>query len=94
MNEDIINKKAIKVLNNLRSEGLQTADIIEVIKKALSIHVVVGSYAIVRWHENNHDDVVCVDKQTALEYVQKYNKLAGEEMCFLDEDIWLPLKTA
>ena len=42
MNEDIINEKSIEVLNSLRSEGLQTPDIVEVLKKALSIHGVVG----------------------------------------------------
>lgn len=53
--------------------------------------VVPRSYGIVRWHDNEHEDVVCVDITTAEEYVRKYNKLAGEEKCYVDEDIWLPL---
>ena len=44
MNEDIINEKSIEVLNKLRSEGLQITEIIEVLKKALSIHGVVKSF--------------------------------------------------
>jgi protein tyrosine/serine phosphatase len=41
MNEDIINEKSIELLNSLRSSGLQTPDIVEVLKKALSIHGVI-----------------------------------------------------
>ena len=49
------------------------------------------SYGIVRWHDNRQEDVVCVDKATAEEYVRKYNEISGEEECYVDEDIWLPL---
>lgn len=52
------------------------------------------SYGIVRWHDNELEDVVCVDKATAEEYVSIYNKLAGDEKCYVDEDIWLPLNEA
>lgn len=57
----------------------------------LLIQPVSNSYAVVRWHENNHEDVVCVDKQVALNYIEKYNNLAGEEKCYLDKKVWLPL---
>jgi hypothetical protein len=36
--------------------------------KQLLIQPVSNSYAVVRWYENNHEDVVCVDKQVALNY--------------------------
>ena len=52
------------------------------------------SYGIVRWHDNEHEDVVCVDRATAEEYVRKYNELAGWAKCFVDKDIWLPLNEA
>jgi len=52
------------------------------------------SYRIVRWHDNEYEDVVCVDRATAEEYIRKYNELAGEEKCYVDEDIWLPLNEA
>ena len=52
------------------------------------------SYGIVRWYDNIQEDVVCVDRATAEDYVSKYNKLAGEEKCYVDEDIWLPLNEA
>lgn len=64
------------------------------LNKLFSLHVVSDSFSVVRWHENKHEDVVCVDKKTALEYIEKYNKLAGEEMCFLDNEVWLPLEKA
>jgi hypothetical protein len=56
--------------------------------------VVPPSYGIVRWHENDKEDVVCVNKAVARDYVAKYNKLAGEEKCYLDEEVWLPLNKA
>lgn len=49
------------------------------------------SYGIVRWYDNVQEDVVCVDKATAEKYVSKYNKLAGDEKCYVDDDVWLPL---
>ena len=52
------------------------------------------SYGIVRWHDNKHEDVVCVDRATAEDYVRKYNKLSGDEKCYVDEDIRLPLNEA
>lgn len=55
---------------------------------------VIGSYAIVRWYDNNREDVVCTTKEVAEEYVKKYNALKGEEKCFVDTEIWLPLKEA
>ncbi len=47
-------------------------------------------FAIVRWHENMREDVVCVDREAADNYVKQYNDLAGKEECYVDEDIWLP----
>jgi hypothetical protein len=49
------------------------------------------SYGIVRWHDNEHEDVVCINREKAQEYVEKYNKLAGKDECYVDDDIWLPL---
>lgn len=60
----------------------------------LLFSVMPRSYGIVRWHENEHEDVVCVNKTTAEEYVRKYNELAGWAKCYVDEDIWLPLNEA
>lgn len=37
------------------------------------------------------EDIVCIDRKTADEYVQKYNKLAGLDECYVDEDVWIPL---
>lgn len=62
--------------------------------KQLTLQGVSNSYAIVRWYDNGREDVVCIDKEIALDYVQKYNKLAGKEECYLDKDVWLPLKEA
>ena len=56
--------------------------------------VMPSSYGIVRWHDNEHEDVVCVDRATAEEYVRKYNELDGRTKCFVDDDIWLPLNDA
>ena len=58
------------------------------------LSVMPRSYGIVRWHDNKHEDVVCVNRETALEYVRKYNELAGWTKCYVDEDIWLPLNEA
>lgn len=58
------------------------------------LDVMPRSYGIVRWYDNTQKDVVCVDRATAEDYVDKYNKLAGEEKCYVDEDIWLPLNKA
>ena len=55
---------------------------------------VIGSYAIVRWYDNNNEDVVCTTKEVAEDYVKKYNALSGKEKCFVDTEIWLPLKEA
>lgn len=55
---------------------------------------VIGSYAIVRWHDNNSEDVVCTTKEVAEEYVRKYNALCGKDKCFVDTEIWLPLRDA
>jgi hypothetical protein len=52
------------------------------------------SYGIVRWRDNEHDDVVCVNRATAEQYVKKYNELAGWAKCYVDDDIWLPLNEA
>jgi hypothetical protein len=49
------------------------------------------SYSIVRWRENPHDDVVCLNREVAEDYVRKYNQLVGEEVCYVDKDVWLPL---
>jgi len=54
----------------------------------------IGSYAIVRWHDNNKEDVVCSTKEVAEDYVKKYNTLCGEEKCFVDTYVWLPLQKA
>jgi len=48
-------------------------------------------YSIVRWYNNEYEDVVCVDKETAEDYVKKYNNLAGIEKCYVDDTIWYPL---
>jgi hypothetical protein len=63
-------------------------------KLALSQDAVIGSYAIVRWYDNNNEDVVCTTKEVAEDYVKKYNALSGKEKCFVDTEIWLPLKEA
>lgn len=47
---------------------------------------------IVRWHDNVDDDIFCIDKATAEKYVEKYNKLAGTNKCYVDENIWLPYR--
>lgn len=60
----------------------------------LLFSVMPRSYGIVRWYDNVQEDVVCIDRATAEDYVAKYNKLAGDEKCYVDEDIWLPLNEA
>jgi len=49
------------------------------------------TFSIVRWNDNEHYDVVCLNKSIADEYVKKYNELSGSEQCFVDDEIWLPL---
>lgn len=57
-------------------------------------NVMPRSYGIVRWHDNDNEDVVCINKEKAQEYVDKYNKLIGTDVCYVDEDIYLPLNEA
>ena len=54
----------------------------------------IGSYAIVRWIENQQDDVVCFSREVAEAYVERYNELSGEQKCYVDDDIWKPLLKA
>jgi hypothetical protein len=77
-----------------REYTLLHQDYREAIRKQLITQSVSNSYAVVRWHENKYEDVVCADKQVALEYIEKYNKLAANEKCYLDQEIWLPLTKA
>lgn len=49
------------------------------------------SYSIVRFRDNVSDDVVCINKDIASEYVKRYNELSGSDDCYVDDDIWLPL---
>lgn len=67
------------------------------ITEALDIlleHAKTRSFGIVRWHENEREDVVCKNKETAEEYARKYNKLSGKEICYVDHDIFFPLNEA
>ena len=52
------------------------------------------SFGMVRQHDNVDEDVACISIEKAEEYVKKYNKLAGEEKCFVDKDIWILLNNA
>lgn len=52
------------------------------------------SFAIVRWVGNDHEDVVCINRGVAEAYVEKYNKLSGEQSCYVDDDIYEPLSMA
>ena len=47
------------------------------------------SCGIVRWYENTNEDVCCTSLEEAKKYVDKYNKLAGEDVCYVDKDVWL-----
>jgi archaellum component FlaC len=49
------------------------------------------TFRIVRWRENPHLDVVCVNLMEATKYVEEYNSRAGNQECYVDEDIWHPL---
>ena len=69
-------------------------DVAEEIVKLFAIPDVMPSFAIVRWYDNSSEDVVCTTKEVAKEYVKKYNKLAGKEECYLDEDVFIPLNKA
>jgi hypothetical protein len=78
------------LLANFQEGDWQTAR-----KQLLNIFSIMPrSYGIVRWYDNKQEVVVCVNKATAEEYVKKYNELAGDEKCYVDEDIWLPLNEA
>ena len=69
--------------------------VVQATEQLLNLYSVMPrSYGIVRWYDNTQEDVVCVDRATAEDYVSRYNKLAGEEKCYVDEDIWLPLNEA
>lgn len=52
------------------------------------------SFGMVRWYENVQEDVACMSIAKAQEYVDKYNKLAGEEKCYVDEEVFLLLSEA
>jgi len=58
------------------------------------IDIAPHSFGIVRWYDNKYEDVVCLNKAIAEEYVRKYNELAGEEKCYIDNNVWLPLSDA
>lgn len=51
--------------------------------------VIPRSFGMVRWYENIDEDVACVSIEKAEEYVEKYNKLAGEEKCYVDKETYL-----
>lgn len=60
MNKDIINDKSIEVVNKLRSEGLETPEIVDVLEKALSIHRVVNRRELLlfkRWLSENEKGI-------------------------------------
>ena len=85
-------EQMLKILTEV-SKGEKSPEIAQTELLGL-FSVMPRSYGIVRWHDNEHEDVVCVDMATAEEYVIKYNKLAGCNQCYVDEDIWLPLNEA
>jgi len=51
-------------------------------------------FGMVRWYVNERDDVACVSIEKAKEYVDKYNKLAGKQECYVDDEIYLLLNEA
>lgn len=48
------------------------------------------TYGIVRWTNNDNDDVVCVNKEIAKSWADSYNKLSGSNDCYIDENVWIP----
>jgi uncharacterized coiled-coil protein SlyX len=52
----------------------------------------VANFSIVRWYENNKNDVVCINDQVGKQFVDTHNKLAGDQVCYLDKNVFIPLK--
>jgi hypothetical protein len=87
-----MDEKVLEICNKLNRIQITVSEAHEQLLSLFS--VMPRSYGIVRWYDNVEEDVVCVDRATAEDYVAKYNKLAGDEKCYVDEDIWLPLNEA
>jgi hypothetical protein len=83
-----IKQKIVEIITHTHKTPSEQAD------EILLLFSVIGSYAIVRWYDNNNEDVVCTTKEVAEDYVKKYNTLSGKEKCFVDTEIWLPLREA
>jgi len=96
--DDLIlnDKKCTKVEDRLYSSDMMMEFAKSYHEKLSKLHQpkVIGTYAIVRWYDNNKEDVVCSTKEVAEDYVKKYNTLCGEEKCFVDTYVWLPLEKA
>jgi len=76
---------------NIRAELKSCEDAIEILTEKSDMP---RSFGMVRWHDNVDENVACVSIEKAEEYVEKYNKLAGEDKCYVDKDIWLLLNEA
>lgn len=66
----------------------------QAIKELLNLHSVMPSFTVIRWHDNPREDVVCTNKETAKKWCDTYNELAGEEKCFIDDEICKPYNGA
>lgn len=85
-------EQILKILTDV-SKGIKSPELAQTELLGL-FSIMPHSYGIVRWYDNQYEDVVCVDRITAEDYVAKYNKLAGKKMCYVDDNIWFPLNEA
>lgn len=60
----------------------------------VKVHSVMPSFTVIRWYNNPREDVVCTNKETAKKWCDTYNKIAGEEKCFIDDEICKPYNGA
>ncbi len=73
-------------------EGCLTVE--EANTELLNLYSVMPSFTIIRWHDNPREDVVCTNMDTAKKWCDTYNKLSGEDKCFIDDEICKPYNGA
>lgn len=52
------------------------------------------TFAVVRWFDNEYSDIVCINKEVAQVWADKYNELSGWGGCYVDEEYSIKLSEA
>ena len=85
-------RELLKIAKDLDKEKINEQEARKLLLGLLDI--MPRSFGMVRWHSNEDEDVACVDIEKAKEYVEKYNKLAGYTVCYVDTEIYTLLNEA